>query len=141
MCHERLESCVFEALETINTRPEPFEFYTAEDLWADQYTSEQMLKYHLNEANQLNGFWSPNRYYGFVNTYKYEAEKVVLDKYTIVEASRTLTVYNWLQYFNPDRLEKELVEGGFRIEMIYCDVAGSPFDPDATEFAVVARKT
>ncbi|MCF7974757.1 MAG: class I SAM-dependent methyltransferase [Phycisphaerae bacterium] len=279
---------MFEWLEDINTRPKPFEFYTAEDLWTDEHTSEQMLKYHLNEsvdmssrniefinrsvdwiaaqfkvgagtriadfgcgpglyatglarrqaevtgidfsrrsiqyakdvadqeglsiryvhqnylefdtedrfdliimimcdfcalspvqreqmltkfltllkpsgavlldvysmtafdqreesalyeANQLNGFWSSNRYYGFVNQLKYEEEKVVLDKYTIVEASRTRTVYNWLQYFSPESLEKEFVECGFRIETLYSDVAGSPFDPEFTEFAVVARKT
>ena len=37
------------------------------------------------ELNQLNGFWSPVDYYCFVNTFKYEKEKVTLDKYTIIE--------------------------------------------------------
>jgi 2-polyprenyl-3-methyl-5-hydroxy-6-metoxy-1,4-benzoquinol methylase len=244
---------VFEELENINTRPDPFEFYTASDLWTDEHTSEQMLKFHLNEdidvlnedidvssrnaefidrsvewmtsafkigagtkiadfgcgpglyatrlakkqaevtgidfskrsiqyaqevatregllihyvnqnylefetddryhlvlmimcdfcvlspnqrkkmltkfhtflepgglvvldvyslnafeqreeravyeANLLNGFWSPNKYYGFQNTFKYEQEKVVLDKYTIIEADRTRTIYNWRRFF------------------------------------------
>ncbi len=40
---------MFEELENINTRPGPFEFYTASDLWADEHTSEQMLMFHLNE--------------------------------------------------------------------------------------------
>jgi hypothetical protein len=40
----------------------------------------------LYEANLLDGFWSPNKYYGFLNTFKYERNKMVLDKYTIVEA-------------------------------------------------------
>jgi len=40
---------VFEEIENINTRPEPFEFYTASDLWTDEHTSKQMLTYHLNE--------------------------------------------------------------------------------------------
>jgi SAM-dependent methyltransferase len=35
------------------------------------------------EVNQLNGFWSPNKYYGFLNTFKYNEDKVVLDKYTL----------------------------------------------------------
>jgi len=39
---------MFEELEKINNRPEPFEFYTANDLWTDEYTSSQMLSYHLN---------------------------------------------------------------------------------------------
>ena len=38
------------------------------------------------ELNQLNGFWSPEDYYCFVNTFKYEEEKLSLDKYSIVEA-------------------------------------------------------
>jgi len=278
---------VFEELETINTRPKPFEFYTASDLWTDEHASEQMLAFHLNEgidvssrnaefinrsvewiashfkvgagtkiadfgcgpglyatrlaqkqadvtgidfskrsihyaqevaireglsihyvlqnylefetddrfhlilmimcdfcalsptqrkkmlskfhtilepggsvlldvytltafgqreeaatyeANLLNGFWSPNKYYGFLNTFKYEEEKVVLDKYTLIEESRTQTVYNWLQYFIPEALEREFVECGFTVEKLYSDVAGSPFDPETTEIAVVAKK-
>ncbi len=278
---------MFEKLVQINVRPEPFEFYTASDLWADQYTSEQMLAFHLNEdidvssrnaafidrsvkwivsrfnvgagtkiadfgcgpglyatrlaqrqadvtgidfskrsieyarevatreglsifyvnqnylefetddrfnlilmimcdfcalsptqrrkmlskfntilkpggsvlldvyslgafisreetaayeANLLNGFWSPNKYYGFLNTFKYEEEKVVLDKYTLIEASRTRTVYNWLQYITPEALEKEFGESGFTIEKLYSDVAGLPFDLETTEFAAVAQK-
>ncbi len=94
----------------------------------------------MYEANFLNGFWSPNKYYGFLNTFKYEKEKVVLDKYTLIEAARTRTVYNWLQYFSPDALEKEFVACGFAIEKLYSDVAGSPFDSKGKEFAVVAKK-
>ena len=37
------------------------------------------------EKNQLFGFWSRNDYYAFVNSFKYNEEKVVLDKYTIIE--------------------------------------------------------
>ena len=44
---------MFEELEKINKRPKPFEFYTASDLWTDEYTSSQMLSYHLNEAVDL----------------------------------------------------------------------------------------
>lgn len=278
---------LFEELEKINTRPEPFEFYTASDLWTDEHTSKQMLSFHLNqeidvssrkaafidrsvewitshfnvgagtkiadfgcgpglytsrlsrrqaevtgidfskrsiqyaqeaaireglsiqyvnqdymdfetndrfhlilmimcdfcalsarqrrkmltkfhtllepggyvlldvysmnafeqreetamyEANMLNGFWSPNKYYGFQNTFKYKTEKVVLDKYALFEADRTRTVYNWLQYFSPEDLEKELGGCKFAVEEIFSDVAGSPYDPQANEFAVIAKK-
>ena len=278
---------MFEEIENINTRPEPFEFYTASDLWTDEHTSKQMLAFHLNEdidlssrngafinrsvewiashfnvgagtkiadfgcgpglyatrlaqrqadvtgidfskrsiqyaqevatreglsihyvnqnylefdtdnrfhlilmimcdfcalsptqrqkmlskfhtilepggsvlldvhsltafgqreeaatyeANLLNGFWSPNKYFGFLNTFKYEEEKVILDKYTLVEPTRTRTVYNWLQHFTPETLGKELVEGGFAVEDFYSDVAGSSYNPETTEFAVVAKK-
>jgi cyclopropane fatty-acyl-phospholipid synthase-like methyltransferase len=92
------------------------------------------------ELNQLNGFWSPHDYYCFVNTFKYEKEKVTLDKYTIIEESRTRTVYNWLQYFSKESLRKEFEENGFEVERFYSNVAGEIFDPESTEFALVARK-
>ena len=92
------------------------------------------------EVNLLDGFWSPDKYYGFLNTFKYEDEGVVLDKYTLVERSGVRTVYNWLQYFSPDALESEFVDAGFAIDAVYADVAGSPFEADGLEFAVVARK-
>ena len=278
---------IFQELETINSRPQPFEFYTASDLWTDEHTSKQMLSFHLNEdvdvssrnakfiqqsvdwivsrfdlsaaasiadfgcgpglyatrlaqkrinvtgidfskrsiqhaidvaersglpihyinqnylefesenkfdlilmimcdfcalspaqrktilgkfhsllktggnvlldvyslaafaqreegtkyeLNQLNGFWSPNRYYGFLNTFKYEEEKVVLDKYTIVESDRIRTVYNWLQYFGPDEINVEFSDSGFKVINLYSDVAGKPFDPDSSEFAIVLER-
>ncbi len=285
---ERDEETMFHALGNINQRPEPFEYYTASDLWADEHRSKQMLSYHLNtdidvssrrgefidrsvawissqfsvkqgtrvadfgcgpglyatrlaklgatvtgidfsmnsieyarkvaagegmsiqythqnylefeteerfdliqmimcdfcalsptqrqqmldkfhrvlqpdgailldvyslnafdqreeaasyEPNQLQGFWSPKDYYGFVNTFKYEEAKVVLDKYTIVEAERTSVVFNWLQYFSPMSLHKEFESAGFAVQSIYADVAGKPFDETGSEFAIVARRT
>ena len=92
------------------------------------------------EVNLLNGFWSPDKYYGFLNTFKYDEEKVVLDKYTIVESDRTRIVYNWLQYFAAEELEREFIEGGFSIEALYSDVAGTPYDRNLSEFAVIARR-
>lgn len=278
---------MFEELEMINERPEPFQFYTASDLWTDEHTSKQMLSFHLNEAidvssrnvefinrsvawiasefnigmdtwiadfgcgpglytsrlakcganvtgidfswrsieyarevaareqlkinyvnqnylefetenqfdlvlmimcdfcalsptqrigilskyhkilkpsgsvlldvyslsafdqreeaatyevNQLNGFWSPNKYYCFLNTFKYNEEKVILDKYTIIEPESTRQVYNWLQYFSPDDLEREFVDAGFYVKGIYSDVAGNQYNQISGEFAVIANK-
>lgn len=278
---------MFEELEEINSRPEPFQFYTAADLWTDEHTSRQMLKFHLDESvdlssrnkkfiersvewivshfgvgegtriidfgcgpglyttrlaerkadvtgidfsersiryardvaakkgldieyihqnylefdtdkrfelimmimcdfcalspaqrelmlgkflkilepggsvlldvyslkafeqreeaatyqrNLLDGFWSPDKYYGFLNTFKYEKEKVALDKYTIIEKSRRRTIYNWLQYFSQESLGTEFERSGFRIEGYYSDVAGTPFDPESAEFAIIAKK-
>ena len=278
---------MFEALEMINERPEPFQFYTASDLWTDEHTSKQMLSFHLNEAvdvssrnaefinksvewitskfkidrdskiadfgcgpglytaplakhganvtgidfsgrsieyakeiasrerlnisyvkqnylefetedrfdlvmmimcdfcalsttqrkeilgkyhrilkpsgsvlldvysllafdqkkevatyevDQFDGFWSPNKYYGFLNTFKYDEEKIVLDKYTIIELDRTRKVYNWLQYFTPEDLEKEFSEAGFSVKGLYSDVAGTPYNRKSNEFAVIANR-
>ncbi len=92
------------------------------------------------EIDLLDGFWSLHRYYGFLNTFTYDEEKVTLDKYTIVEEARTRTIYNWLQYFSPEALEHELNGCGLDVDERYADVAGSTFNPEHTEFAVVARK-
>ena len=92
----------------------------------------------MYEFNQLNGFWSPDDYYCFVNTFKYDEVLVTLDKYTVIEQNRTRTVYNWLQYFSEESLRNEFEESGFRVKAIYADVSGQPLLPDSAEMAVVA---
>ena len=101
---------------------------------------EQREEKALYETNLLDGFWSADKYYGFQNTFKYEKEKVILDKYTIIEAGRRRTIYNWFQHFSSEALEREFAESGFAIEENFSDVAGTPFDSKANEFAVVASK-
>ena len=39
---------MYKALEAINARPDPYQYYTAEELWTDEHTSKQMLSFHLN---------------------------------------------------------------------------------------------
>ncbi len=90
--------------------------------------------------NLLNGFWSAAPYFGFQNTFKYEEEKVVLDKYTIVEADRTRVVYNWLQHFDHDALKREVEDRGFKVAALLGDVAGSKFVSTSHEFALIARR-
>jgi SAM-dependent methyltransferase len=102
---------------------------------------EQREATAMYAADLLDGFWSADKYYGFLNTFKYEEEKVILDQYTIVEADRTRTVYNWLQYFSPDALEKEFTAGGFSIDAYFADVAGTSYESASNEFAVIAKTT
>lgn len=91
------------------------------------------------EKNQLFGFWSPNEYFAFVNTFKYEDEKVLLDKYTIIEAGQpTRIVYNWLQHFSFDSLQAEFNQNGLVIRERLGNVAGGEFSPGYDEFAVIA---
>lgn len=101
---------------------------------------EQRKEGSLFEVNLMNGFWSPEEYYGFLNIFRYDTEKVVLDKYTIIEAGRTRTIYNWLQYFSAEELEMELARAGLKVDRFFSDVAGTPFDRESGEFAVVAKK-
>ena len=76
----------------------------------DVYTLEAYKKREeqlVYEINSLYGFWSSKKYYGFLNIFKYEEKKVVLDKYTIVEEDKNRVIYNWLQYFSPESLKEE----------------------------------
>ncbi len=86
----------------------------------------------------MDGFWSESDYFGFRISFKYEPERVTLDKYVVVEPRRSREVFNWLQYFGTDALEGELRSAGFRVAETYADVAGAPYDERADQFAVVA---
>jgi cyclopropane fatty-acyl-phospholipid synthase-like methyltransferase len=91
------------------------------------------------ELNLLSGFWSADEYFGFLNTYKYSEERVLLDKYTIVDRNRTRQVFNWLQCFEPSEVKSDFDSCGLQVVELLGDVAGKAYDPDGEEFAVVAR--
>ncbi|MBU1049648.1 class I SAM-dependent methyltransferase [Candidatus Bipolaricaulota bacterium] len=99
---------------------------------------EESVSYEFNQAN---GFWSPGKNHVFRSTHKYEDVGVVLDKYTIVEAKRTRTIYNWTQHFLPEALHREFGNAGFTQQELYGNVTGAPFDSRACEFAVVATRS
>jgi SAM-dependent methyltransferase len=99
-------------------------------------TWEEMAAYG---DGMMDGFWSAAPYYGFQNTFKYEAEKVVLEKYLIVERDRSTDYFNWFQHFDVASLTAEVEAAGLAIDAFYGDVAGEPFEPSLPEFAVVAR--
>lgn len=86
------------------------------------------------------GFWAAEEYFGFLNTFKYPSEKVVLDKYTLIEKKGVRTFYNWLQYYDRQYLTDLFEENGFTIECCYGDLAGRPYSDDTLEIAVAARK-
>lgn len=94
------------------------------------------------EKNQLDHFWFESDYFCFVNTFKYEPDAVVLDKYSLFpERGAAETVYNWLQYFSPESLRAEFLDAGFEIAQVYGDVGGGAYSENDPEFAVVARRT
>jgi 2-polyprenyl-3-methyl-5-hydroxy-6-metoxy-1,4-benzoquinol methylase len=44
---------LFKELQQITKRPEPFEFYTAQEFWDDEHIAKQMLGFHLDGSNDL----------------------------------------------------------------------------------------
>jgi len=93
------------------------------------------------ERNQMDGFWSDDDYYCFVNVFKYDEEKVILDKYTIFEPSGERRIFNWLQYYSVESLEREFNQNGLAVKETYANVAGDPFTSETDEFAVVAVRS
>ena len=92
------------------------------------------------EVNLMNNFWSPEKYHGFLQTLRYPKEKVILDKYTIIEAKQTRVFYNWLQHYSREMIADELGACGFRVRDFFSDVAGSVYDPESEVLAIVAGK-
>lgn len=97
---------------------------------------EEIAEY---EFNQQSNFWSPDDYYSFINTFKYDSEKIILEKYTIFEKFRTRVVYNWLQYYSVDSLKKEFEDNGLNVVEIFSDVSGSSYKQDSLEIGIVAK--
>ena len=90
-------------------------------------------------VNPVNGFWSPEKYYEFLNTFKYDDVKATLEKHTVIEKDRVRKIYNWLQYYDKETVTKEFAESGLEIERYLSNVAGDEFNPDGDEFAIIAR--
>jgi SAM-dependent methyltransferase len=88
----------------------------------------------------MDGFWSPRPYYGFLGTFRYEAEKVVLEKYTIVEETAVREYLNWFQHFDVASLTAEVEVAGLRVAAVHGDVAGGTYEESAPEFAVEVRR-
>jgi len=94
----------------------------------------------IYEFNQMDNFWAVKDCYVFQNTFKYDLEKVILDKYTVIEKELRYIIYNWLQCFTPDDLVNEFNENGLEVTAIFSDVAGLCYNDRSFEIAVVARK-
>ncbi len=88
-------------------------------------TWEEMAAYG---AGMMDGFWSSQPYYGFQNTFKYDDDKVVLEKYEIVERERSTEYFNWFQHYSVESLTAEVERAGLTVDEVYGDVAGEPFE-------------
>lgn len=88
------------------------------------------------ERVETNGFWSPNPYFEFNSTFKYDEDRVSLDKYTIIEENRTFEIYNWLKHFTPKEISCEFEENGLEIIEMYPEF-GSPLEGGASEIMAI----
>jgi len=93
------------------------------------------------ENNEPRNFWSAGSNLVIQNTYKYDAEHVTLDKYTIIEPSRTRVIYNGLAHFTLETIRSEFESEEFSFTELLGSAAGDEYDLHPTEFAVTAIST
>lgn len=93
----------------------------------------------LIEDNLMGGFWSSSKYVGIQKSFIYENELVSLDRFVIVEPTKTWQIYNWFQYFTPEMIKSELSDAGFKISNIWGDLKGSPLVSANDYIGVLAK--
>ena len=88
----------------------------------------------------MDGFWSAEPYFGFLNTFRYDDDAVALERYLIVQRERQSEYFNWFQHYSLEALTAEVEAAGLIVDEAFGDVAGEPFDASLAEFAVVVRR-
>ncbi|MBS1180881.1 MAG: hypothetical protein H6Q99_761 [Proteobacteria bacterium] len=91
------------------------------------------------ESRLMNGFWAAGDYVGFKTTQLYPDEAIGLDRYLIATPDRTFQVYNWMQYYTPATVTKEVLAAGYSAVEIADFRTGGSWAGGATAFAVIAR--
>jgi SAM-dependent methyltransferase len=109
------------------------------DVYSEAYyqTWEESVAF---SEQMMDGFWSAEPYFGFLHTFRYDDEKVALEKYVIVERQRQTEYFNWFQHYSLASLTAEVESAGLVVSEAFGDVAGEPFDDALPEFAVVVRR-
>lgn len=91
------------------------------------------------EFHENGGFWSPEGHYVFNQTFKYETEKLLLDKYSIVTGRGQKQVFNHLQCYSLDTIVSELFDNEFEVEKPFSNAAGDEFSEDSEEYALIVK--
>lgn len=86
------------------------------------------------------GFWSANKHFVFENILKYDRERVILEKDTVIEETGQFTIFNYLQCFTLEEIKQELADNGLKVVEYFSDVSGTAYTTDSREIALVARR-
>lgn len=90
------------------------------------------------ERNMMNGFWAKDDYIGLRKSFRYARECASLERYLIIQPEGHWEIYNWLQYFSADSLERELSAAGFKIDHIASSLDGGKRDSTSPLIGVIA---
>jgi len=92
----------------------------------------------LIEPDLMAGFWAESPYLGLKKSFSYPDRRVTLERYLILKPPRSAQVFNWLQYFSPDEIDKELSAAGFNGLRRYGGFDGSRCEARPPYFVVIA---
>ena len=91
------------------------------------------------EERLMGGFWSDSDYVGIHRTWLYPDPMVSLDHFAIVEPSGHWEIFNWMQYFSSDRLDRELQDAGYSVRSLTGSLLGEALTRESREIGVIAE--
>jgi 2-polyprenyl-3-methyl-5-hydroxy-6-metoxy-1,4-benzoquinol methylase len=111
-------------------------------LWLDVASMRQLHRAREQSSyafHAAGGFWSSRPHHVFSQTFVYESEGLLCDKYTVIEAERTFALYNWNQCYSVATVTEEFAAAGLETIGHFADVSGTAYSDDAEWIAVAAR--
>lgn len=109
------------------------------DVLSKKHFDNIQEKQSCNYSNS-GGFWSPEAHFVFENIYKYNNERIILEKNTVIEANNSFTIYNYLKCFEINEILQELLENGFHTVEYFSDISGRKYNKKSKEIALINKK-
>ena len=88
---------------------------------------------------QDGGFWSAERYYCLSANRKYR-ENTTLNQVLVITQQQSRAYHIWNHCFSKEALISEAEEAGFRVVMVFGDIAGAPYSEDSLTIAILLEK-
>jgi len=88
-----------------------------------------------------NGFWKTEPHIVLEQGFDYPELSVCLDQAVFLEGNGNLSAYRmWFQDFSREMITCAVENGGFDVQSLWRDLAGTPFTEDAEWIGVIAKK-
>ncbi|WP_421726341.1 class I SAM-dependent methyltransferase [Bauldia sp.] len=101
---------------------------------------EKVQEHTSIEERAMDGFWAEGDYVTVKRVFVYPSEKITLDRYLIVEPDQHWDIFNWLQYFTPESIGRELNAADLAIDLLAGDLTGRPLVPDGDALGIIASR-
>jgi SAM-dependent methyltransferase len=88
------------------------------------------------------GFWKPGWHLVLEQGFDYPERSIYLDQVLVIEPHGKVSIYRmWFQDYTQERIRGELEGGGFTIQSVWNDLAGTPYTEDGEWIGIIARKS